>query len=446
MRSLGIAPARASLCVGALALVAGACTIDNPGLSPPADRFYYPIGAAISTDTQWLYVVDSDFDLGYNAARVHVVDLESVRARLGTDSGPTPEGPFLASGPNTSVTITPYATTAALRPAITTASGAVLPPRLYIIGRGDGPLTWIDVDGSALSCGAGSDGLCNQAHRVGAIPAGPRQLVMPALPLALDVGTDGFIAVVHQESPTARASLFYDPPEPGRAPLLAHWLGELAPNLDAIIRVPDAAAVSSDPHWYALSRVGPTVTHLRARFDGDRSFLYRSHAEAPDYVTTDTGFRSIARDPCNPARLVATSRPAAGSSTASVAAPEQIALFDASDPELLRVTATLELPPGPSTLVIPRPTAGCGQGTVYAYVVSFDARKVFSVDLDHWRLDQQTRTAAGPNTLVVDETHRHLYVVDFTAMVIQVIDIDASHSTFNQIVFTLGDIVLPDRM
>ena len=66
-----------ALC-GTVMLVGGAaagCFYQDEGTSPPANRFYYPTGMAVSPGRNALYVANSDFDLEYNGGTVNVVDL-----------------------------------------------------------------------------------------------------------------------------------------------------------------------------------------------------------------------------------------------------------------------------------------------------------------------------------------------------------------------------------
>ncbi len=439
-------PGLGSFLLLAFGTVAAACTLSNEGRTPVQREFHYPIAAAISADSHWLYVVNSDFDLLYNGGRVNVVDLEVVRARIAAGETGAVEGSCDDAGSclipmNSGVQINPYATAAALRPA-GMVNGVEVGARLYVTVRGDGTLTWIDVDGDRLSCGQPSDGipLCDADHRVGHVPGDHtvRQITLPPLPVTLDVAPNGNILVVHQETPRARASLFMDPPGGTTGPRLVHWLGDLSPNLDAIVR-PD---VSDPSHYYVFSRVEPTINQLRVEGDGDRSVLYRTRLDLIQDLSTSAGIRDAHVDPCNSNRMYATSRP---SGSGAAGSPEQLIAFDISDQENVRAINTLALPPGPSNFTLVRPPGGCGTGPVMAYTVSFDARKIYVIDVNNWREFDEIRTARGPHIPIYDAAHRHLYLVDFSAMVVEVIDVDPTHTaTFDRVIYTIGDPVLPD--
>jgi len=85
------APARAALALLVLTAAAAAgCGIGQSGISPPLDRVFFPAGIAIDPTGQWLYVVNSNSDLRYNAGTVVAVDL----AAAGVDRAKAPTFPL----------------------------------------------------------------------------------------------------------------------------------------------------------------------------------------------------------------------------------------------------------------------------------------------------------------------------------------------------------------
>jgi hypothetical protein len=72
---------RASHSFFALLLVG--CFPSGEGVDPPADRsVYFPVALALDADAKHLFIVNSDFDLQYNAGTVESWDLDRLRARL----------------------------------------------------------------------------------------------------------------------------------------------------------------------------------------------------------------------------------------------------------------------------------------------------------------------------------------------------------------------------
>src|SRR5258708_1614435 len=70
--------------VRAVAFLAGissaGCFAPDNGRSPPLDRLYFPVGLVTDPDASRLYVVNSDFDLQFNAGTLQAYDLAKVRA------------------------------------------------------------------------------------------------------------------------------------------------------------------------------------------------------------------------------------------------------------------------------------------------------------------------------------------------------------------------------
>jgi hypothetical protein len=81
MRALHRAPkggALACLLLGALA--APACGLNQEGVAPPKDRIAFPGSVKVDPDGRWLYVVNSNADLRFNAGTVVALDLDAAAA------------------------------------------------------------------------------------------------------------------------------------------------------------------------------------------------------------------------------------------------------------------------------------------------------------------------------------------------------------------------------
>ncbi len=210
-----------------------ACVPAGDGIAPPTDQLYFPVALAVDESSEWLYVVNSDFDLQFNGGTVQSLRLGRLRdivprvcgsdahcdggevCDVGRDeSGPTADNGGAASFfcvPNRQappcgelpeqtaseravapgrcapislldppdgggslieqvVTISAFATDAVLRQRPEGAAPGA-PQRLFIPVRSDRSLHWIDVDGGALDCGQERDGgSCDPKHRVGDNP------------------------------------------------------------------------------------------------------------------------------------------------------------------------------------------------------------------------------------------------------------------------------------
>ena len=71
-RVVGLAGLVAALVVSP---ILGGCSLHQAGVEPPDNRIFFPSGGIVDPDGKWLYVVNSNSDLRYNAGTVVVVDL-----------------------------------------------------------------------------------------------------------------------------------------------------------------------------------------------------------------------------------------------------------------------------------------------------------------------------------------------------------------------------------
>jgi hypothetical protein len=239
-----------STALAATAFTQAGCFFTDEGLAPPISEFYYPTGIAISPGRNALYVINSDFDLQFNAGTVQVVDLQMVRGivkqiRDSLNAGLAPSDfcqnvvlpqcstllPFAPCYGNLSANLNTYLSPGACTPvaystpfitAFATigafASGSVLAVnpmgegiRLFVPVRGDPSITWFDVadDRKAdftgneyqLDCGQTGDlNQCDDEHRMGVDPYDNfRDVTLPVEPVGLDISDDGHAIVsAHQ--------------------------------------------------------------------------------------------------------------------------------------------------------------------------------------------------------------------------------------------------------
>jgi YVTN family beta-propeller protein len=73
-----------ALAAAAVASLAVGCTLHQAGVLPPEDRIFFPGGAIVGPGGGWLYVVNSNSDLRYNAGTILAVNLPSTAADLAT--------------------------------------------------------------------------------------------------------------------------------------------------------------------------------------------------------------------------------------------------------------------------------------------------------------------------------------------------------------------------
>src|SRR5579863_1388580 len=78
-RRLLLGSARALLGAVAVTWASPACYTSGDGTGPPPDKFYYPVGLAVSGGGNVLYVANSDFDLQWNGGTIQSYDLFMIR-------------------------------------------------------------------------------------------------------------------------------------------------------------------------------------------------------------------------------------------------------------------------------------------------------------------------------------------------------------------------------
>ena len=55
------------------------CIPAGEGINPPENKIYFPVGVVADSESRYLYVVNSDFDLQFNRGTVFSLDLARVR-------------------------------------------------------------------------------------------------------------------------------------------------------------------------------------------------------------------------------------------------------------------------------------------------------------------------------------------------------------------------------
>jgi hypothetical protein len=308
-----------------------ACTSAGEGIAPPLEAIYFPTGLVLSNDSRFLYVVNSDFDLQYNAGTLQSLDMEHIRTltphgctgdgdcslsqycdlpsdpsdpsdhsfwcvdRSGANAGQPCGGlvekssaeritepgrcePVQLMQPpdggaslfTDAVQIGAFATNAIVRQG---PESSGVSERLFIPVRGDSSLNWADVSNGKFDCGQGTSETCNDAHRIGRDPSSnSRALVLPPEPYAIDATADTSAIVLTHQTQGAVSLLHND------------W--QTGPNLDfvytglpsmpiAVRAVPQPAVVTTG--LYAMSPGFLVAYETTARMD---LFRYLSDAQS----------------------------------------------------------------------------------------------------------------------------------------------------------------------
>ena len=179
----------------------GGCGFGQSGIEPPVDRIFLPAGLAADPGGQWLYAVNSNSDLRFNAGTVVAVDVHKADADYQRRSGPASAWPVCPSpgylpdengtgtccwdffdnlvlncddrmyvDPKSTVRIGSFGGNALIEPRTDLPAGSS--GRLYVAVRSEPSVTFMDLTPSAtgvqLKCDStGSAGaFCDEAHKI----------------------------------------------------------------------------------------------------------------------------------------------------------------------------------------------------------------------------------------------------------------------------------------
>lgn len=279
-----------------VALFLGACFPAGDGIDPPSNQFYFPVGLALDADASHLFVVSSDFDLQWNAGRVHSIDLDKIaeaiepmfREECGAHAKrQAPDARLIYPGRCTAVD--PWSDSANGMVADDVQIGAFAtdvvfrerpleapvgePGRLFIPVRGDATLHWIDVTPEGkLACGQPTQrGPCDAAHRAGDDPAAEntRGARLLAEPYGVDADERASVVLVTNQTSGA-AGLFMN--DWGGAPRYEFTLGGLPERPMGVVALPEprvvpALGLAHLPGFLVGFRNASTLYMVRTYFD-----------------------------------------------------------------------------------------------------------------------------------------------------------------------------------
>ncbi len=433
------------------ALLGLAGCFGSGGISPPGNEFFFPTGIALTSDGRYLLVANSNFDLRYNSGTVDVVDLQRAETAIAACPGrrciddfgglaARDENEFLLAGDT--VVIGSQVTDLALSP-----DGA----RAYATVRGNGSLTWFDVDEAAapgarvLSCfDDRSPGVrtCDSVHEI--IRTG--DLWLPAEPYTL-LAHGSWVFTGHADSGNVAV---FDVSE-GREPVLVRVLDFFPEGVNGFAWQPGSGP-ADDPEnvWYfAVSRNSARLYPFRI------SHPSRQAGEGPA-VSTAPAIQIATNSPGNDSRSIAFS-PDGTRAFVSNRAPPSIVVIDTTlrpdgTPAGVNL-ATIELDHGPSKLVV-QPLSEVrdplSEVRYVVLVVCFDAEEIFVVDPELMAIVNVFKTGAGPHALVpqpepdpaAGRPYR-AYLANFGESTVWVLDFDPASPNFARPILSIGTPEIP---
>jgi DNA-binding beta-propeller fold protein YncE len=431
------------ICAGLAACTASAEDVRPPEADKPDSALFFPTGAAVSPDDTVLFVANANSDLTYDSGSVIVFDLAAVdqAATAWTTMKDTggcetdrehpetltcSESHFLM--PNAGARIGNFATDIAIQDFKTGG-----PLRLIVPTRGDPSITWIDWDGSKLSCNDSTAGfaLCDDDHRLSYVHNDPDIGLLPDEPFDAFAGAD-FAMVTHL---TSGAVTLVDSPPGGNATIADVAAGLFAPDPLTGLRGSTGVAGRGDT---GLVYVGSRSEDRIQMFEVGRPVNAAPYLVADNYFFLDFVGNNNSGNGSSDTRGMAFS--ANGDRLYLVnRRPPSLQVFDTSlgptgFPNNKGIAAT-DLCRDASTLAVM--DAGDGDR---AYVSCFSDGEIYVVDpRGQSSVEDIVIVGRGPYAVAAAPTRKKVYVTNFLEDTIAVIDVDPTSPTYNRVVLRIGE-------
>ncbi|MDB4956325.1 MAG: hypothetical protein JWO36_3894 [Myxococcales bacterium] len=415
---------------------------------------YFPTGMHLAPDDSVLFVANANSELRYDSGSIAVFDLNIVdQVSAGwTDPLKTmPAGLDCAQDPDHTETlicdeagfIVPhagarlgnFATQIAVQK---TGMGADPSLRLIVPTRGDPSVTWMDWDGSRLSCNPSAEGyaLCDEPHRLSNLHNDPNLAVLPDEPYDVFADSTGQFAVITHL--TSGAVTLVDSPI-GRDAVIADVVSGLFAS-DPLTGLRGATGVAGRTPGaagdiiYVGSRSDNRIQMLTVGVPANRStaepyletgnffFLDLAGANAGGSIDTRSMAFSASGD-----RLYLINR-----------RPPTLQVFDTSlsatgFPKNKGLAAT-DICRQASTLAV----ADTGDGD-RAYIACFQDGEIYVVDPRGLsQVEDIITVGRGPYSIAAAPSRKKLYVTNFLEDTIAVVDIAPTSKTRNRVVLRMG--------
>jgi hypothetical protein len=406
-----------------------ACNLDNLGEPPPIADIYLPTGLRLSAETsdsaaRYLYLINSNFDLRYNRGSLQAYDLDALDRAVSACSAPGPDCVIDPSGVLVDEVLVPSLATSFAFNADHT--------RFYLAARTDPSLTFVDLDESTdvtedvLRCDE-VDRRCSDSRRRGFDPnASPRHDVLPGEPVDM-------LSIPVSDVPAAGA----DPDTSGNFVLIAHRPGQASLFYDAGADGPQLIDVQSnlpleptgvtyDPlthlaYFTVYAREATTVDFkLLARSgvaldeDPRSAFLYDAASVAIDGVGIQRDTRALTMNPAQSGQALVASHD-----------PPALLFVDVGPDANGQLPATnvptrsiVDVATGPNRIAL-----GMLGTRSIAAVSCFDGHDVYLIDTTTTDVVAIIHNLDGPFELAIDAGRQRLYLADFRASVVRVIDL-----------------------
>lgn len=427
LRSLG-------LCIAASGALLS-CNLDNPGDAPPPGDIYLPAGLMLSASTpdeapRYMYVVNSNFDLRYNAGSLQAFDLSKIDEAVQACAEEDELGASTCEIDSMGRVLADEVLVPSLATFLAASSDN---RRLYVTTRTETYVAVVDADDSSdrpLSCGD-TGRVCDREHTSWRDPIDsnrdltvPREAVGIAAGAAQDLIPDS------------------DPALDGQLLLVAHRGGQVSAFLDTggelllqdvlelggTVPIKEPTAIIFDPltrfsYVTVFARDQPTLSDKKilARVglssSGSQEFpstLYDAGVVSLEGVSLGRDTRGLAMNPLKQGEALVVSRAPNSLLWVDLASSQE----GESQPTQAIVKHTASVGRGANRVI----TGTLGERTV-AIVSCFDSRQIFILDAGTSEVLSVVNNFSGPFELGLDSARKRLYVADFRSSVVRILDL-----------------------
>jgi DNA-binding beta-propeller fold protein YncE len=428
------------------------CTASSEEVRPPPDELFFPTGAAVSPDEEFLFIANANSELRYDSGTIAVISLDEVdRVAAEWVATATPAAANCAQDPDhretlacdeekqfiiasASARIGNFATDIAVQD---TGNGTL---RLIVPTRGDPSIAWLDFDGSRLNCNRDAQGfaLCDEGHRLAYVHNDPDLALVPDEPFDAYADSNGQFAVVTHL--TSGAVTLINSPIGGDARVADVMAGLFA--ADPVSGVRGATGIAARPSSnndggmiYVASRSEDRVQTLTVGrpVNGVDPFLLAGNYFFLNLVgSANTGSSSDSRGVAFSAtgdRMYLINRK-----------PPSLQIYDTSlgptgFPRNQGIGAT-DICRQSSTLTV----MDTGDGE-RAYISCFQDGQLYVVDpRGLGTVEQIVTVGRGPYSVVAAPNRKKIYVTNFLEDTVVVLDASPTSPSYNRVVLRIGDV------
>lgn len=431
-------------------LLVAACTASASAVEPPANLMYYQTGMATAPDDSVLFVTNANSNLQYDSGSISVLGLAAIDTLVANweASKTMPDG--CTQDTTYSETLVCDQASAVIQATMLTSAEARIGNfatdigvqdtgsgtlRLIVPTRGDPSITWIDWNGSALSCNADGETFeqCDDAHRLTYVHDNPDYLIPPepfnvfidsagqyafvtdleeaaVSLLETRVGTPATIADVAVNVFTADATtgIVGATAVQGRTPNAANDIVYVGSLSEGMIQTYTVGIPDNTSDWYLVQgdqlyldsvgfNAGESEDTRSIKFSTDGSLMYLVNRLPASLQVFDTSL-GPAGAPNN--------LPIGGTPVCRDASQMQV--LDSGDGDRI-------------------------------YISCFDDGTVWVLDpTDGITVDAVIDAGSGPYALAVAPTRNKLYVTNFLEQTVAVIDISPTSTMRNRVVLRIG--------